>query len=187
VQKFACCTTKSQHQYIVIWREWHYRFCSVLLSWLQPSWMINGESHMNGIYIKILGWMLNVIICIFREGHFVTILFFIHIVLNRSTLKKENLWNLLETFPILFSMTQINHSASSISLSLHPLCHNWLTLKTPQFFMICRIKHLLWQFESIEYHILAIFIVIMRFHSKTYCKQIYQLYMLIISNFIMML
>ena len=43
VQKFACCTTGSQHQYIVIWWEWHYRFFSVLLSRLQHSWMINGE------------------------------------------------------------------------------------------------------------------------------------------------
>jgi hypothetical protein len=44
--------------------------------------------------------MLNVIICYFREGHFVAILFFIHSVLNRSTLKMKICEN-----PILFSMT----------------------------------------------------------------------------------
>jgi hypothetical protein len=52
--------------------------------------------------------------------------------------------------------------------------------KNPPIFRdLCCIKHLLWQFESTEYHILVFLMMIIRFHTKTLritwilCIQIY--------------
>ena len=129
--------------------------------------------------------MLNVIICNFREGHFVAIFFFIHSVLNRSPLKMKICkicWKLFLSLLV----WQINHFASNIFLSLlkSPSIAPQLTLKNPPIFRdLCCIKHLLWQFESTEYHILAFLMVIIRFHTKTYWgSREFYVYKYIIKN-----
>ena len=113
--------------------------------------------------------MLNVIIC-----NFVAIFFFIHSVLNRSTLRMKICkicWrlflSLLEWHRSIILLPIISYV--SLSLLKSPSIAPQLTLKKPPNFRdLCCIKHLLWQFESTEYHILAFLMVIIRFHTKTY-------------------
>ena len=71
----------------------------------------------------------------------------------------------------LFSNWIVNIRLSNIFLSLlkSPSIAPQLTLNNPPIFRdLCCIKHLLWQFESTEYHILPFLMVIIRFHTKTY-------------------
>jgi hypothetical protein len=95
--------------------------------------------------------------------------FFIHSVLNRSTLKMnicKICWRLLLSLLVWHrSIMVLQYFLKSPSPSIAPQ----LTLKNhPIFRDLCCNKHLLWQFESIEYHILAFLMMIISFHTKTY-------------------